>query len=241
MATYQRPKSTKTQKTDAAEQLVNRLDKGANRFESFIEKYKKQLAYIVVALVAVVLIGYGYHTWVTKPSQTEATNELAFAQQAYESDSLRLALEGTPANPGLIKIADRYSSTPAGNVAKYLAGAAYYRLGQYEKAISYLEKYKGEDESTPAEALGLIGDCYAQTDQAEKALKYYEKAAAKRDNSFTTPFYLMKAGNIAMLLKQYGTAEKHFRTIKDKYPSSAQASTVDKYLEYAAGAAKNLK
>lgn len=29
MATYQRPKSTKTQKTDAAEKIVHRLDKGS--------------------------------------------------------------------------------------------------------------------------------------------------------------------------------------------------------------------
>ena len=43
MATYQRPKSTKTQKTDAAEKIVHRLDKGAGRFETFLEKYKKQL------------------------------------------------------------------------------------------------------------------------------------------------------------------------------------------------------
>ncbi|HIT98247.1 MAG TPA: hypothetical protein IAC44_05335, partial [Candidatus Merdimorpha stercoravium] len=121
MATYQRPKSTKTQKTDAAEKIVHRLDKGAGRFETFLEKYKKQLTYVVLILVVLVLGGYGYHNWVAKPSQAEATEELAFAQQAYEMDSLRLALDGTPANPGLVKIADRYSSTDAGNVAKYLA------------------------------------------------------------------------------------------------------------------------
>lgn len=241
MATYQKPKSTKTQKTDAAEKIVNRLDKGASRFENFIEKYKKQLAYVIVGLVVLVLVGYGYHNWVSKPSQAEATSELAFAQQAYEMDSLRLALEGNPANPGLVKIADRYSSTKAGNVAKYLAGAAYYRLGQYEKAISYLEKYNGGDELTPAEALGLIGDSYAQMERPEEALKYYEKAAAKCDNSFTAPFYLMKAGNTAIYLKKYSVAEKHFRTIKDKYPESAQAASVGKYLEFATGAAKNFK
>ena len=173
--------------------------------------------------------------------QAEATEELTFAQQAYEMDSLRLALDGTPANPGLVKIADRYSSTEAGNVAKYLAGAAYYRLGQYEQAISYLEKYVGKDEVTPAEALGMIGDCYAQLDRPEEALKYYEKAAAKRDNSFTAPFYLMKAGNTAIYLKKYSVAEKHFRAIKDNYPESAQAASVDKYIEFAAGAAKNFK
>lgn len=241
MATYQKPKNVKKTETDAAEQIVNRLDKSANRFEALIEKYKKQLSYAIVGIVVLVLAGYAYHNWVSLPSQAEATEELAFAQQAYQQDSLQLALDGTPANPGLVKIADRYSSTQAGNVAKYLAGAAYYRLGQYEKAISYLEKFSSDDEIAAAEATGLIGDCYAQLEKAEEALKHYEKAAAQRDNAFTAPFYLMKAGNTAMFLKKYSVAEKHFRAIKEKYPESAQAATVDKYLDYAAGAAKNLK
>lgn len=241
MATYQKPKNVKAQKADAAEKIVNRLDKGASRFESLIEKYKKQITYVIVGLIVLLLVGYGYHTWVSKPSQAEATDELAFAQQAYEKDSLRLALEGTPANPGLIKIADRYSSTKAGNVAKYLAGAAYYRLGQYEKAMSYLEKFSSDDEIASAEAIGMIGDCYAQLEKPEEALKYYEKAASKRDNNFTTPFYLMKAGNTAIYLKKYSVAEKHFKAIKEKYPDSPQAASIEKYLEFATGAAKNLK
>ena len=44
-----------------------------------------------------------------------------------------------------------------------------------------------------------------------------------------------------MYLKKYSVAEKHFKAIKEKYPDSPQAASVEKYLEYAAGAAKNLK
>lgn len=239
MATYQRPKKVKNQKEDPAELIVNRLDKSAGRFEQLIEKYKREIVWTIGGII-IVFLGYmAYHTWIAKPSQIEAAEELAFAQKAYEMDSLYLALDGTPANLGLVKIADQYSSTPAGNIAKYLAGAAYYRLGNYDKAVSYFEKYSADDEITSAQALGIIGDCYAQTGKAEEALKYYVKAAGKRDNDFTAPFYLMKAGNTAMYLKKYSDAAKYFETIKNKYPDSSEAATVDKYLEFAKAAAQN--
>ena len=112
-------------------------------------------------------------------------------------------------------------------------------LGNYDKAVSYFEKYSADDEITSAQALGIIGDCYAQTGKAEEALKYYVKAAGKRDNDFTAPFYLMKAGNTAMYLKKYSDAAKYFETIKNKYPDSSEAATVDKYLEFAKAAAQN--
>ena len=240
MASYQKPKNIKPNQAESAEHLVNKLDKNATRAEQFLEKNKRPMTFGLLAIIVLFLGVWAYHTWVSAPSKTEATEELAFAQKAYEMDSLQLALNGNPANLGLIKIADQFSSTPAGNVAKYLAGAAYYKLGQYENAISYLKKYDSDDELTAAEAIGLIGDCYAQQDKAEDALSYYEKAAKARNNEFTTPFYLMKAGNVAMYLKKYSTAAKHYQKIKDSYPKSTQAATIDKYIAAASGAAKNL-
>ncbi|MDD4820746.1 MAG: tetratricopeptide repeat protein [Flavobacteriales bacterium] len=240
MASYQKPKNIKPNQAESAEHLVNKLDKNATRAEQFLEKNKRPFTIGICAVVVLFLGFWGYHTWISTPSKAEATEELAFAQKAYEMDSLQLALNGTPANLGLIKIADQFSSTPAGNIAKYLAGAAYYKLGQYENAISYFKKYNGEDEITAAEVLGLIGDCYAQQDNAEDALTYYVKAANERDNDFTTPFYLLKAGNVAMYLKKYSSAAKYYQKIKDSYPKSAQAATIDKYIAAASGAAKNL-
>ena len=86
----------------------------------------------------------------------------------------------------------------------------------------------------------MIGDCYAQMEKPSEALSYYVKAAAARDNDFTAPFYLMKAGNVAMYLKQYNEAVKHYEKIKNDYPKSAQAAQIDQHIEYARGAAKNL-
>lgn len=240
MATYRKQKTIRPQASQQAENIVNKLDKNASKAEQFLEKYKKHISLSLAAVVVVLIAIWGYHTWIVLPSEAEATEELAFAQKAYEQDSLALALDGDPAHLGLVKIADQYSSTPAGNIAKYLAGAAYYKQGQYDLAISYLKSYSSDDEITAAEALGLIGDCYAQQEKPSEALSYYAKAAAARDNDFTAPFYLMKAGNVAMHLKQYSEAVKYYEKIKNDYPQSAQAAQIDSHLEYARGAAKNL-
>ena len=97
MATYQRPKKVKNQKEDPAELIVNKLDKSAGRFEQLIEKYKREIVWTIGGII-IVFLGYmAYHTWIAKPSQIEAAEELAFAQKAYEMDSLYLALDGTTA------------------------------------------------------------------------------------------------------------------------------------------------
>ena len=240
MATYRKQKTIRPQASQQAENIVNKLDKNASKAEQFLEKYKRHITISIAAVVVIMVAMWEYHTWIVVPSENEATEELAFAQTAYEQDSLTLALNGDPAHLGLVKIADQFSSTAAGNIAKYLAGAAYYKQGQYETAISFLKSYSSDDEITAAEALGMIGDCYAQMEKPSEALSYYVKAAAARDNDFTAPFYLMKAGNVAMYLKQYNEAVKHYEKIKNDYPKSAQAAQIDQHIEYARGAAKNL-
>ena len=77
MATYQRPKKVKNQKEDPAELIVNKLDKSAGRFEQLIEKYKREIVWTIGGII-IVFLGYmAYHTWIAKPSQIEAAEELA--------------------------------------------------------------------------------------------------------------------------------------------------------------------
>jgi hypothetical protein len=45
----------------------------------------------------------------------------------------------------VIKIADEYSGTDAGNLANYYAGMAYLNTGKYNEAIDYLNKFKSDD------------------------------------------------------------------------------------------------
>ncbi|WP_439131237.1 tetratricopeptide repeat protein [Polaribacter sp.] len=223
-------------------EVFNTLDETASKSEQWIEKNSKVLFGALVAIV-VVFLGYlGYNKYIVAPNELEASNELAFPRKYFDEaatagsgvDSLlNLGLEGADGRYGFLDIADSYSGTSAGNLANYYAGVSYLQMKQYDKAIEYLSKFDSDDEMLGPVSLGAIGDAFADIDQQEDALDYYEKAANKKDNEFTTPLFLYKAGQTAMLLENYSKAEELFTRIKDNYSKSEQGRDVEKFINAA--------
>ena len=146
---------------------------------------------------------------------------------------LQLGLDGVDNKFGFLDISTQYNGTKAANIANYYAGVSYLKMKEYQKAIEYLSKFNSDDELLGPTALGAIGDAFADIDQAEDALDYYEKAANKKDNEFTTPLFLFKAGRTAMDLGQFSKAEKMFAKIKENYPSTDSGKDIDKYINSA--------
>jgi tetratricopeptide (TPR) repeat protein len=96
--------------------------------------------------------------------------------------------------------------------------------------VAYLSNFKSEDEILAPLAKGNIGDAFVQLNQPEDALGYYEEAAEMRDNEYTTPMYLFKAGSIALDLGQPDKALSYFKRIKDDYANSTEASKVEVFI-----------
>jgi tetratricopeptide (TPR) repeat protein len=228
-------------------EVFNTLDETASKSEQWIEKNSKLLFGGLVAVVVIFLAFLGYNQYIVQPNELEASNELAFPRKYFDEaatagsgiDSLlTLGLEGADGNYGFLDIADSYSGTDAGNLANYYAGVSFLKMKDYEKAIEFLNKFKSDDEMLAPVALGAIGDAFSDIDQQEDALEYYEKAANKKNNEFTTPLFLYKAGQTAMLLKKYDKAETFFSRIKDNFPKSDQGKDVEKFINAAKYAAK---
>src|SRR5690606_25739402 len=91
--------------------------------------------------------GYVYYKKnIREPYENEAHIELFKAEHYFRLDSFEVALKGKEGIfTGFVQIAEDYSGTQAGNLALYYAGISNLHLGKYEEAISYLEKYDGED------------------------------------------------------------------------------------------------
>jgi tetratricopeptide (TPR) repeat protein len=119
-----------------------------------------------------------------------------------------------------------------------MAGISYLKLNDYENAITLLSNFSTDDEIIGGLALGNIGDAFADINQPEQALEYYEKASNFKSNDFTTPFYLLKAGNTAFELKQFKKAESLFTEIKEKFGKSDEAEEIDMYINKAKLAAE---
>jgi tetratricopeptide (TPR) repeat protein len=228
-------------------EVFNTLDETASKSEQWIEKNSKVLFSALISIVVIFLAFLGYNKYITEPNELEASNELAFPRKYFDEaatagsgiDSLlNLGLEGADGRYGFLDIAESFSGTDAGNLANYYAGVSYLQLKDYENAIAYLSKFDSDDEMLGPVSLGAIGDAFSDIDQQKDALEYYEKAANKRNNEFTTPLFLYKAGQTAMLLEDYSKAEELFTKIKKSYSKSDQGKDVEKFIN-AAKYAKN--
>lgn len=258
MATYKKrgykPKKEKVVEQEVEEtfdesqsttaEVFNTLDETANKSEEWIEKNSKPLFYGLVAVAALMLAYLGYTKFVSEPTEIEASNQLAYPRALFDeartsagvkADSLyTLAIDGgVDGKYGFADISSDFSGTKAGNIANYYAGVSYLEMKKYKEAIEYLSKFNSDDELLGPTALGAIGDAFADIDQLEDALDYYKQAANKKANDFTTPLFLYKAGQTAMALKEFSTAEELFTRIKKDYAETEQGRDIEKYINSA--------
>lgn len=212
--------------------------------EAFVIKYKKQ---IITALVAAVIsVGgtlayiYGY----AKPREEKAQELLGVVMQKYVmTQDFEHALKGEGKTLGLIAIADKYSSTDAGNIAKYEAGICNFNLGKTKEAIKYLEDFSAQDDATvSAQALYALGNCYATDKQFDKAVSTFKKAAEATSVPALCAEYLFQAGLILENQKKNNEALEVYQNIKKQYPTAPMCAqqeqngvlldaVIDKYIE----------
>ena len=220
------------------EEVFKNLEVTASKSEKFVEENKNIIIGAVFAIVLVIAGYMAYNDYYLAPLQKEATNELFNAKQYFEKGSYDTALKGDGQYLGLLDIADDYSMTKSGNVANYYAGLSYLKLGKFDDAINYLEKFSSDDKMVGSVANGAIGDAFVGLNQLDDALDYYVKASNANENEFTTPLYLLKAGNTAMELKNYSKAQDLFERIKNDFSKSAEAESIDKFIERAIASQK---
>jgi len=223
-------------KESTTEEVFKNLEVTASKSEQFVEENKNIIVGVVLAIVLVIGGYMAYNDYYLAPLQKEATNELFNAKQYFEKGSYDTALKGDGQYLGLLDIADDYSLTKAGNLANYYAGLSYLKLGKYDEAINYLEKFSSDDKMVAPVAKGAIGDAFVGLNQLDDALDYYMKAANLSQNDFTTPLFLAKAGRIAFELKKFDKAQDIYEGIKNDFPKSAEAQTADKFIARAKAA-----
>jgi len=253
MATYKKTGSkakkaqNKTEEHSTTADVFNTLDETASRSEKFVIKNQKTI-FIVLGLIVALILGYlPYQKYIKAPKEKEAADELAFPKTYFEKansstvavDSLfTLGLDGADGKLGFVDVSNQYSGTQAGNLANYYAGISYLKTKNYKEAIEYLEKFSSDDELLGPTAKGAIGDAFAEINQPEDALDYYLKAANLKDNNFSSPLFLFKAGNTAMDLEKFSKALELFNRIKTEYPNSDEAKNIDIYINKATYASK---
>lgn len=206
------------------------VENALSRTEQYIEENQKSLTIIVIAIIVVVGGYLGYKKFYLEPKNIEAQSSMYIAEQYFDKDSFKLALNGDGQNYGFLEVIDEYGVTSTANLAHYYAGVCYLKLGQFEDAIEQLKKFDAEDILVATEALGNIGDCYSELGDYEKAGAFYMKAASRKKNNFITPIYLFKAGQVFEFEKQYEKALKAYQLLEKNYPESDEGKDIHKYI-----------
>ena len=145
--------------------------------EKFFEENGKALSAFAIALFVVVGAYIAFLKFYQEPREIEAQNEIYPAQQLFEADSFKQAVEGFAGNAGFLSVAADYSGTKAGEMANYYAGISYLRLGEYDNAIRLLDDFSAvnsNDFVVPFYLLkaGMLAENLAEN---KEAIKFYER------------------------------------------------------------------
>lgn len=230
MDKYTAPRNVGTTVTTQADEIEASGIEKLKTVESWYETNKKMVNNVLFGILAIV-VGIFAYTHFYKAPRIEKSNDAIFRAQTYFGmDSLNWALNGDGNNAGFLKIIDKYSGTPAANLAHYYAGICYLKKGDYKNAEKQLSDFDGKGTLISNVAKGALGDAMMEQGNTDDAIKAYLDAASDKDNDLVSPLFLERAGMAYELAKKNDEAIKIYRRIRDEYPRSMQARNMDKYL-----------
>ncbi len=221
---------SKKEQEQKTEKRLENIEETLTRSETFIIENQKTILTVVGVILLIVLGVFGYQKYIIEPKTQDAQEQIFYAQEFFQADSLNKALYGDGNHLGFVDIAEEYGNTKPGNLAKYYAGICFLKKGDYDKAIDYLSKFDVDDKMVIAMAKGALGDAYMEKGDKQKAVDYYLEAATIRDNNFTSPLFYFKAAQTYELMDNYEKALKYYEVIRQQYPKSKQALEIERYI-----------
>jgi len=218
--------------TKTVDRPVQHQPESVDRAKDFWSQYSRPITIAVLAIIILAAGYFAYKKFVKEPKEAKAAEAIFRAEDYYRMDSLNLALNGDGINPGFVKIADQYSGTKAGNLAKFYAGAAFLQTGDAAKAAKYLDDFETDAKQIQARAYKLLGDAYAEQGKNKEAFNNYKKAAHhfENDEANSSDYLFMAAYFADRVLKDQKQAIELFKELKNKYPRTERGFEAEKYL-----------
>jgi tetratricopeptide (TPR) repeat protein len=205
---------------------------GPESISDFVSKYRNLLIGGVAVILLLIIGGFVFRYF--QGTKNAEAGEKAFnAVYDFERGSYAQALEGdsTGAYPGLLSIVADYDGTDEGNMAKYYAGVSYLNLGNAAEAINMLDDVSTGDNAFSVAAKIALGCAHEEAGDYSSAADAFESAAyALSSNKDITPFALFHAGLNYEKMGNKSKALSIYQDIKEDYPSSSEATSIDKYI-----------
>ena len=220
--------------SNATETNLENIGEALTSSEQFIEKNQKAILIGLGVVVLIVLAILAYNNFYRKPRNEKAEAAIYKGERyfANEQDSLALFGDGND-YIGFEEVMSKFGGTKTADLARAYAGISYSRLGDNEKALNYLNKFKGGDKLITPAIAGAVGDVYMNMGKSDKAAKIFIKAAKDADDNMLSPIYYKKAGLAYLHAQNFDKATETFEMIKKKYLNSPEGQEADKYIEQA--------
>ncbi len=225
---------SKKQKEATAEKNLENINEALTSSEQFIEKNQNTIMIALGIIIAVVLAVLAYNNFYKEPKNERAQAAIFKGERYFQNQQDSLALFGDGNDYiGFEEVINQYGGTKTADLAKAYAGISYSRLGDNEKALNYLDKFKGGDKMITPAITGAVGDVYMNLDMSDKAANQFLKAAKDANDNLLSPIYYKKAGLAYLHAQNFDKAISTFETIKKTYLNSPEGQEADKYIEQA--------
>jgi len=128
-------------------------------------------------------------------------------------------------------VADKYSSTNPGKLARYYEGLALLDLEKQNQALESLNKVAaGHDRELSAMAQYQMATIYARTGKTDEAIKTYRAVAEQKSVLVPRPLVLLELADLLRQTKP-GEATTMYQQIKKDYPGSPISERADRGLD----------
>lgn len=215
-------------KTTEQEIRQQNVAEAVSKTEQFFKENGKIIYGCVLAVLIIAIAILAYNRFILQPKKAQAQDQMVRAEQWFEAGEYELALQGDGNDLGFEDLISQFGAKGGEAIYMY-AGVAKLHLGEYDDAIAYLKKYKGDDPILLGRAQCCIGDAYVGKEDYSTAISWFEKAAKTTDNIYAAA-YLLKAGIAAEELGNKEKALSFYKEIKDQWANAPEASEIDKYI-----------
>jgi len=200
---------------------------------TFVTGYQKQISYMLCAIVAIVLIFFGYRFFAQR-AETKAFTRLGQTQSKY--DTLKKTSSESAAysqvSEAFQSIIKKYGGNAGGKLARVIYANISFDAQQYEKAIALykqsLNDFK-DDKLVYNMILSNLGHAYQRVEDEQNAAAYFEKAASATNS----PIREDALFNLGLMYEKLGEATKSQKTLEEilnNHPDSIYFDVVEEEL-----------
>lgn len=179
---------------DKTEKGFENIGETLTASEQFLEKNQKTILYGLLAVIIIVGAYFAYLYLHQTPRNQKAQAALFKGERYFQNGQDSLALFGNGNDYiGFESVIKQYGGTKSANLAKAYAGISYSRLGNNDKALEYLKKFKANDYLVSPAIVGAIGDVYMNMGNTNEAISFFTKAANSANDKMLTSHLFQKS------------------------------------------------